>query len=473
MEDLVLLIAVVMLFIGVFVFKRLWLGALVAVLIVVLSKLFLVPFTTDLYFNLADSVLITFELGILIFGAYLFYNILTSQNHFKTFTEVIGGFSSKLSIVLILCWFLCAFMEGVVGFGIPAMLIAPLMMAVGFRPLTSIILPLANITAVTFGALATPFKIGLGIINVEETITSTIFLNIFPALLMPFVLAILYSQTEQVKINWKQEWKMILGAGVCFVIPYVLVGLYIIEFPSVMAGAFGLILFLFFFVPKQDLPSIRFWWNTFYPYIVFIAILLLAKFLVSNYTWQIHEKLKFISFFQPGLVFVITALLVLTLIQKGNFGQVLTQEAKNTVFKIKKSLFTIFLLVALANVIKTDLTIFTTHLFESANQQVLFFYYSLMGSMGSFITGSSTMSNLLLVNAVKASVSEPAYIPLSFALLHMGSSIGNAISFQNIIMVKSVIDAPITEGEIIKRNIFVVLFYMISIQMIRILFFNL
>jgi len=364
-------------------------------------------------------------------------------------------------------------MEGVVGFGIPAMLIAPLMMAVGFRPLTSIILPLANITAVTFGALATPFKIGLGIINVEETITSTIFLNIFPALLMPFVLAILYSQTEQVKINWKQEWKMILGAGVCFVIPYVLVGLYIIEFPSVMAGAFGLILFLFFFVPKQDLPSIRFWWNTFYPYIVFIAILLLAKFLVSNYTWQIHEKLKFISFFQPGLVFVITALLVLTLIQKGNFGQVLTQEAKNTVFKIKKSLFTIFLLVALANVIKTDLTIFTTHLFESANQQVLFFYYSLMGSMGSFITGSSTMSNLLLVNAVKASVSEPAYIPLSFALLHMGSSIGNAISFQNIIMVKSVIDAPITEGEIIKRNIFVVLFYMISIQMIRILFFNL
>lgn len=471
MEDLILLISIVTLFIGVFVFKRLWLGALIAVLIVVSSKLFLVPFTNDLYFNLGNSVLITIELGLLIFGAYFFYNILISQNHFDIFTEVIGGFSSKLSIMLILCWFLCAFMEGVVGFGIPAMLIAPLMMAVGFRPLTSVILPLANITAVTFGALATPFKIGLGITSVNETITSTLFLNIFPALLMPFVLVILYSQTEQVKINWKQEWKMIAGAGVCFVIPYVLVGVYIIEFPSVMAGAFGLILFLFFFVPKQDLPPIRFWWATFYPYILFITVLLVAKFSISSYTLQINEKLKSLSFFQPGLVFVITAFLVLMLIQKGKFWQILTQEAKSTVFKIKKSLFTIFLLVALANVIKTDLTIFTTHLFEGANQQLLFFYYSLMGSMGSFITGSSTMSNLLLVSAVESSVNEAIYIPLSFALLHMGSSMGNAISFQNIIMVKSVVDAPITEGEIIKRNVFVVLFYMFSMQMIRILFF--
>jgi lactate permease len=471
MKDLGLLIAIIALFVGVFVFKRLWLGALVAVLIVVVSKLFLVSTTADLYFNLANSFLITFELALLIFGAYLFYNILIRQNHFKTFTEVIGGFSSKLSIMFILGWFLCCFMEGIVGFGIPAMLIAPFMLAVGFRPLTSIILPLANISAVTFGALATPLKIGLGITSVEKTITSVVFLNIFPILFMPFVLAILYSQTENIKINWKKEWKMIVGAGICFVIPYVLVGLFIIEFPSVAAGAVGLVLFLLFFVPSQDLPSIRFWWQTFYPYILFIALLLVAKFSVSTYSWQIHKNLKSISFFQPGLVFIITALFILLLTQREYFKEILIQETSNTIQKITKSLFTIFLLVTLANVIKTDLTTFTMHIFEGANQQALFLYYSFMGAMGSFITGSATMSNLLLVSAVKASVTETVYVPLAFALLHIGSAIGNAISFQNIIMVKAVIDAPITESEIIKRNVFVVLFYLFSIQFIRILFF--
>ena len=83
----------------------------------------------------------------------------------------------------------------------------------------------------------------------------------------------------------------------------------------------------------------------------------------------------------------------------------------------------------------------------------------IMGIAGSFITGSATMSNLLLSGGVRSSTISESYLSLLLALLHTGSALGNAISFQNIVMVKSVINKPISEIEILRYNLFVVGFY--------------
>jgi lactate permease len=458
MDNWMLLISFLCLLTGVFVFKKLWLGALAAVIIYLIFKINMHSSFDSITVPLSSGFLISFELTLLLFGAFLFYNILSSNNHFNDFTKVTSAFTSKLSIVIILCLFMGSFMEGIAGFGIPAMLIAPLMLVVGFKPLTSIVLPLAaNTIAATFGALGTPLKIGLGINTSDATVFFTLLLNSLPALTLPFIMAFLYSKSEQIKIDWSKEWKMLLGAGFCFLFPYSITGYFSIEYPSVVAGLFGLISFVFFFIPKNENPSLTFWWNTFYPYLLFVFLLVIAKHYLSDYVWNVNETLKPISFYQPGVVFILTGILFLFLIKKRQLVFTLFQQSRTTVFKFAKPLLTIVFLVCLTQLIQQDVSEIAHRYFSDLSKTVQIFITPVMGVSGSFITGSATMSNLLLSNGVRTSTTN---LPLLLALLNTGSAFGNAISLQNIVMVKSIINYPIRMEKVLQYNLVVIGFYL-------------
>jgi lactate permease len=446
-----LLLTFLCLLTGVFIFKKLWLGALAAVIIYLTFKISLHSSFATITVSLHSGFLISFELTLLLFGAFLFYNILSSNNHFNGFNKVTSAFTSKLSIVIILCLFMGSFMEGIAGFGIPAMLIAPLMLVVGFKPLTSIVLPLAvNTIAVTFGALGTPLKIGLGIYTSDTTVLYTLLINGLPALALPFIMAFLYSKTEQIKIDWSKEWKILLGAGFCFLFPYSITGYFSIEYPSVVAGVFGLISFVFFFIPKKENPSLTFWWNTFYPYLLFVFLLIIAKYYLSNYVWKVNETLKTISFYQPGVVFILTGILYLFLIKKRQFVLALFHQSKTTILKIAKPILTIVLLVCFTQLIQQDVSGIAHLYYSELSKTVQIFITPVMGVSGSFITGSATMSNLLLSNGVRTSTTN---LTLLLALLNTGSAIGNAISLQNIVMVKSIINYPIRMEKVLQYNL--------------------
>jgi L-lactate permease len=453
-----LLLSFLALLIGVFVFKKLWLGAMAAVIIYLIFKISTHASFDTIKVPLSSGFLISFELTLLLFGAFLFYNILSSNIHFNDFNNTTSAFSSKLSIVLILCLFMGSFMEGIAGFGIPAMLIAPLMLVGGFKPLTSIVLPLAaNTIAVTFGALGTPLKIGLGINTSDSTVLLTLLLNSLPELTLPFVLAFLYGKTEQLKIDWRKEWKILLGAGFCYLVPYSLTGYFSIEYPSVVAGVFGLISFVFLFIPKKENPPLTFWWNTFYPYLLFVFLLVIAKYYFGDYAWKVREPLKPISFYQPGVVFILTGILYLFLIKKRQLVLALFQQSKTTVFKIAKPILSIVFLVCFTQLIQQDVSGIAHRYYSDLSKTVQVFITPVMGVSGSFITGSATMSNLLLSNGVRTSTTN---LPLLLALLNTGSAIGNAISLQNIVMVKSIINYPIRMEKVLQYNLVVIGFYL-------------
>lgn len=443
---------------GVFVFKKLWLGALAAMFIYLIFKISMHSSFDTITVPLSSGFLISFELTLLLFGAFLFYSILLSNNHFNDFNKVTSAFSSKLSIVIILCLFMGSFMEGIAGFGIPAMLIALLMLVVGFKTLTSIVLPLAaNTIAVTFGALGTPLKIGLGINTSDATVLFTLLLNSLPALTLPFIMAFLYGKTEQIKIDWNKEWKILLGAGFCYLIPYSITGYFSIEYPSVVAGVLGLISFVFFFIPKKENPTLTFWWKTFYPYFIFVLLLIIAKYYLSASVWKVNEALKPISFYQPGVVFIFTEILYLFLIKKRQFVLTLFHQSKTTILKIAKPLLTIVFLVCLTQLIQQDVSGIAHRYYSDLSKTVQVFITPVMGVSGSFITGSATMSNLLLSNGVRSSNTN---LPLLLSLLNTGSAIGNAISLQNIVMVKSIINYPIRMEKVLQYNLVVIGFYL-------------
>jgi len=462
MNNLALLLSFSCLLTGVFIFRKLWLGALGAVLIIIILKLFFLSELISVYRELLNAVIVWAELILSIFGAYLFYYTLAFNKHFTPFTESVTSISSRISVVIILCFFMGSFLEGIAGFGTPALLIAPLMLVVGFKPLSAIVLPLASsTTAVLFGALGTPLKIGLGINNPDEVVIITIILNALPTLVIPFILGFLLSKTEKFKINWKKEWKALLGAGICFYIPFSITGLFSIEFPSVVAGITGLLLFVFAFIPTTEKIPIRIWWVTFSPYLFFIVLLLIWKFVSLNKHFSLSTDLKNISLFQPGLIFIIASIAVMFFLNKKDFGIQLSTLLKDTFYKIRLPAITILLLICFTQLIAKSLSENVSSLTASINQSWQIVVQPVIGIIGSFITGSATMSNLLFAGSLSGLTLTQQ--PLLTAMLHTGSAVGNAISLQNIIMVKSVVPENISESRILKFNLPVVGFYIVLV----------
>ncbi|MDR7130632.1 L-lactate permease [Algoriphagus sp. 4150] len=462
MENWLLLLSFAALFTGGFLLRKLWLGALMGCVILILGKLLLTQ--GEVYAPLANGAIVSVELILLLFGAYLFYNTLASLDHFGDFVKSSAAFSSRLTVAILLCWFLGSFMEGIAGFGIPAMLIAPLMLAVGYKPLTSVVLPLAaDTTAVTFGALGTPVKVGLEIYSNSPEVDYTVIMNVLPALAVPLGLAWLYSKTEEEKVNWKVEWKMLLSAGICFVVPYGIVGQFSVEYPSVVAGLMGMIPFVWLSVSKKERPPTRVWLMTFYPYLLFVGMLIALKYLLGGVEFSLGEDFKAISLYQPGLVFIAAAILYLRITSQPDLFAYTLKQAKSTLSRLVLPIFTILFLVFFAQLLRQNLAMLAGQVFAGASGVASLGFVSLAGILGTFVTGSATMSVLLFNSSVMALFppGDPLYLRL--ALLLTGAAIGNAISFQNIVMVQSVVAQPVSISKILSNNLKFVLLYILVV----------
>src|SRR3546814_17761655 len=64
--------------------------------------------------------------------------------------------------IIVIAWLFGSFIEGASGFGTPAAIVAPLLVALGFPGFSAVVIGLMiQSTAVTFGAIGTPVLIGL------------------------------------------------------------------------------------------------------------------------------------------------------------------------------------------------------------------------------------------------------------------------------------------------------------------------
>ena len=99
----------------------------------------------------------------IVFGALvLLYTLMQAG----AFDRINAGFAAvsedrRVQIVL-LAFFLATFIEGAAGFGTPAAVVAPLLLALGFPALAAVIAALiGHVIAVTYGAVGTPIIVGI------------------------------------------------------------------------------------------------------------------------------------------------------------------------------------------------------------------------------------------------------------------------------------------------------------------------
>src|SRR5690606_36498376 len=98
----------------------------------------------------------------IIFGAILLLNTL---KHSGGITAIRAGFTTispdRRIQAIIIAWLFGCFIEGASGFGTPAAIAAPLLVAIGFPAMAAVLMGmLVQSTPVSFGAVGTPIIVG-------------------------------------------------------------------------------------------------------------------------------------------------------------------------------------------------------------------------------------------------------------------------------------------------------------------------
>ncbi|MDX1701303.1 MAG: L-lactate permease, partial [Melioribacteraceae bacterium] len=229
-----------------------------------------------------QGLFITFDILFIIFGAILLLSTLKYSNALKTIRNGFSTISSDRRVqVVIIVWFLGSFIEGAAGFGTPAAIVAPLLVALGFPALCAVMLGMmVQSTPVTFGACGTPILVGVrgGLENPEIVnnlaqinlgfndylliITSKVAVtHAIVGTLMPLLMVIMMTRFFGKNKSWREGLSItpfaILG-GLSFTVPYMLTGVFLgPEFPSLLGSLLGLTIITFaarkgFLVPKDS-----------------------------------------------------------------------------------------------------------------------------------------------------------------------------------------------------------------------------
>ncbi len=212
-----------------------------------------------------QGLILTAAILWIIFGAILLLNTL---KHSGGIASIRRGFANvspdKRVQVLIVAWLFGCFIEGASGFGTPAAVAAPLLVALGFPALTAVVLGMmVQSTPVSFGAVGTPILVGVaggldqatlgGQLATVGSSWEVFFHLIFSrvaiihalcGILMPLFMICVMTRFFGRNRSWAEGLAMApfaIFTGLAFVIPYAAAGVFLgPEFPSMIGALVGL-----------------------------------------------------------------------------------------------------------------------------------------------------------------------------------------------------------------------------------------
>lgn len=116
------------------------------------------------------ALLLAFEVLYIVWAAYLHYRVADEAGAIRTIGEALPGLTGdKGMLALLLGFAFTSFLQGVGGFGVPVAVVAPLMVGLGFSPLSAAVIPsVGHGWAVTFGSLGASFQALLSATGLTE-----------------------------------------------------------------------------------------------------------------------------------------------------------------------------------------------------------------------------------------------------------------------------------------------------------------
>lgn len=198
-----------------------------------------------------QGIVMSLSLLWIIFGAILLLNTL---KHIGAIAAIRNGFTAispdRRVQAIIVAWCFGSFIEGASGFGTPAAVAAPLMVALGFPALAAVLMGMMiQSTPVSFGAVGTPIVVGVtGGLDTQamapglasagagsdwaaylQLVTGNVaVLHAITGTLMPVLMTVMLTRFFGRNKSWKEGLDIVpfaLFAGLAFTLPYALTGL--------------------------------------------------------------------------------------------------------------------------------------------------------------------------------------------------------------------------------------------------------
>lgn len=235
----------------------------------------------DIAASSIQGLFITFDILYIIFGAILLLNVLKYSGAVGVIRRGFTDISPDRRVqVVIIVWLFGSFIEGAAGFGTPAAIVAPLLVALGFPALAAVTLGMmVQSTAVTFGAVGTPILVGVrGGLQSEElsarladsgasymdylqwVTEEVVVFHAIAGTFIPLFMVCMMTRFFGANRSWREGlaiFPFALFGGLAFTIPYLLNGWFLgPEFPSLLGAPIGLAIVVLaarkgFLLPKE------------------------------------------------------------------------------------------------------------------------------------------------------------------------------------------------------------------------------
>ncbi|MDD5430825.1 MAG: L-lactate permease [Candidatus Pacebacteria bacterium] len=431
----------------------------------------------------AKGFFIALDIFIIILGAIFFLEILKDLKVIDSITYYLESFSKDYRIqVIILAWFFENFLEGTAGFGTAAVIIAPLLIALGLSPIKTIIISLlGNSTSVAFGAAGTPIRVGFAGLDYPSIPQLSAWINCIGFIVPIFMLLTLVADKTDKRKQFWEALPFAIWAGIAFVIPSALTVFLGQEFPSILGSVIGLLLVLLttklgIFVPKNIIPAHEAKelkpalspFKTLFPYSLLIILLIFGKILLGTISFSIPLDIshKF-NLFNPGFAFILAGIPV-ALLWSATKYKIALQSVK---IAFKSALEPLFVIASVSIVVQlminsgqnlSGLPSSIALIAKNFETTLLPLWTPFISAFGCFITGSATVSNLMFGNFLNfASQAINMNSAKILALALVGGAAGNMIALADMLAAEAVVGLKNQERAVLKGVIIPCLIYLI------------
>ena len=367
-----------------------------------------------------------FPIILIIICAIFSYNILVETKEIETIkTQFIQLTSDKGLLVLLLTWGFGGVLEGMAGFGTAVAIPAAILIGLGFKPMFSAVICLvANTVAVGFGAVGLPAttlanQVADGTASPEMLSEVATFIILQLSLMFFITPFLILMMTDRTKIIKNISLALFVG---CFSIIVQFCCAYFLgpETPAILGSVAAIIAMLIYnklFIRDEN-PSdevvvekkkfgmtktLKAW--SVYGLIIFFILIsskivppmndLLKSTLVTKFDMPIIGNTFSFGWLSNAGLMIFLGAMIGGLIQGLSFGKLMKMLAKTTI-NLQKTAITICCLVALAMLMNnTGMTLAIATGLVGMTGVAYPFFAPLIGSIGTFVTGSATSANIL------------------------------------------------------------------------------
>jgi lactate permease len=446
-----------------------------------------------------------------IWPALLLYQITKQAGAYDALRQGIAKFSrNELFIILALSWVFSSFLQGIVGFGAPVVVVVPLLLAVGVKPVYAVAMGvLAHAWARFYGTLGVGWLATVQVANLQDVVRAayeSALLILIPTYMGGLFVVWVYGKWPAMR----HAWPLVLILGTILGVGQLLVALFSPELSTFLAGALA-VLALYplsrwrrYGDPIEDIPErpamveskvsdqvsgqreampVMSLSMSFLPYIVLTVVTLSVLLIpwLNEFLRQARLGLPFPAvttgfgvqnaavssyapiavFTHPGMMLLITTVIIWLVYSAGGYYRAWAARHK------PESIWSGLLVDAVPASVPVIAFLVTSRILDHSGQSLTLAYgiaavspplvyagvASVIGALGAFMTSSSTASNVLF-GGVQSGVAQLHGLSRETIIAAQagGSAYGNAIAPANIVLGTSAAGIKGQEGAVLRKT---------------------